>query len=138
MNVIKQYPYSGRFYRKINITTLSKDDFPYKIGDDYLRDSDGNIYQEKPIIVPSAPTSEKIREVDLLVTDCDITEASDSASSKFLSSKYVISIPFIKDVLLKRGDQFESDAFGLRVNGEVLALFPSQLGVKIYLSDIDN
>lgn len=138
MNILNPYPYNGKFFREVNIAMLDKDDFPYPIGDDFLRDMDGNIYQTKPIIMPSAPESEKVRAVDLFFTECDITEASQYASSAFLGSSFVISFPVQDTLKIKRGDFFESDIFGLRVNGEVTAIFPSQLGVKVYLKDIDN
>ena len=138
MNIIKTYPYEGKFTREIDISSLNNDDFPYPIGDDYLRDSDGNIYETKPIILPSAPASEKIKEIEVLSVNCDVTEASAYASTTVLGSKYVVSFDYQEDISIKRGDTFEADVYGLRVNGEVLAIFPTQLGVKIYLSDIDN
>lgn len=139
MRMIAKFPYEGRFFREVNILNLKDSDFPYPVGDDYLRDKNGEIYTSRVTdIPPSAPPSERILNIDSLVSNCDVTESSAYSGAAVLGSKYTVSLPAQSNINLLRGDIFEADVNGFRVNGEVLAIFPSQLGLKIYISDTDN
>lgn len=137
--MLTRFPYKCSVHRKVDLLKLKDEDFPYAIAGDYLRDENGEIMQKAPEdIKPSSPVSERYVDVDIMYSDCDITEASKSSNAVALGSVYVISLPFIDNLVIERGDSFVSEAFGLRINGEISAIFPSQLGVKLYISDSDN
>ena len=90
----------------------------------------------------SLPLDQQREEkIVVLETKCDIQEASHSYSSGFISASYSVYIPFdanIDKLDIRLGDSFESDAYGLRVNGKVTGVFPSQLGgVTVYIQDSD-
>ena len=139
MKIIKRFPYECTIKRSVDLLNLKDDDFPLKVDDDYLRDENGNIYESKPKnIVPSSPKSDRFINLFNLTSVCDITEASASINSTVLGSKFVVSLPLISPITILRGDILDSSAFGFRINGKVLALFPSQLGINLYISDKDN
>ena len=107
---IQEYPFIARFYR------ISVDE--------------------------SKPLDEQVEEKMLVLeTPCDITEASHSISTNFIWGKYSVYIPLDKDkerVVIKTGDVFESDFYGLDVNGKVVGVFPSQLGgITCYIQDTE-
>jgi hypothetical protein len=90
----------------------------------------------------SLPLYEQREErVDVLITECDITEASHTTSSNFISAKYSVYFPFNPDddeVEITIGMKFEADMYGVNVNGRVIGVFPSQLGgIVTYIEDID-
>lgn len=90
----------------------------------------------------SLPLDQQREEkIVVLETKCDIQEASHSYSSDFISAAYAVYIPFdtkLDKLNLRNGDSFESDAYGLRINGKVIGVFPSQLGgVTVYIQDSD-
>lgn len=74
-------------------------------------------------------------------TQCDITESSHSWSTNFIWAKYAVFFPFDVDVdelTISLGMEFEADLYGMRVNGKVVGVFPSQLGgVTVYIQDTD-
>lgn len=109
-NKLHDYPYFGQFYR------IGVDD--------------------------SKPLDEQFEEkIIVYETECDITESSHSWSRNFIWAKYAVYFPFDKDeeeISVRLGDLFEADMHGLRVNGKVVGVFPSQLGgVTIYVQDTD-
>lgn len=109
-NKLQDYPYFGQFYR------IGVDD--------------------------SKPLDEQFEEkIIVYETECDITESSHSWSRNFIWAKYAVYFPFDKgeeDIAVKMGDLFESNIHGLRVNGKVVGVFPSQLGgVTVYIQDTD-
>lgn len=89
----------------------------------------------------SLPLIEQVENrVDILTTECDITEASHSYSSNFISAKYAVYLPFDieDDIPIYTGLNFEANMYGVNVNGKVIGIFPSQLeGVTVYIEDID-
>jgi hypothetical protein len=89
----------------------------------------------------SKPLEEQVEEeIEILTTVCDIQENSHS-NGRFLSSDYVVYIPFKKrndDIKIKLGYMFSSNMYGLEINGKVTGVFPSQLGgIAIYIQDLD-
>lgn len=84
---------------------------------------------------------QKEEKIILLETECDITESSHSWSTNFIWAKYAVYFPFNPDVdtlNITLGVQFEAKLYGLRVNGKVVGIFPSQLGgVTVYIQDTD-
>ena len=84
---------------------------------------------------------QKEEKIVVFETPCDIIESSHSWSRNFIWAKYAIYFPFDKekeDIKVRLGDLFESNIYGLKVNGKVVGVFPSQLGgVTIYVQDTD-
>jgi hypothetical protein len=80
-------------------------------------------------------------KVVILETECDITEASHSYSTNFISAKYSVYFPFDPsedEVPVRIGHSFEAEMYGIRVNGKVVGVFPSQMGgVTVYIQDTD-
>ena len=90
----------------------------------------------------SKPLDQQLEErVIVLETECDITEASHSYFTNFISAKYSVYIPFDaneEDILIQAGQYFEADMYGMRINGKVVGVFPSQLGgITVYVQDAD-
>ncbi len=110
---------------------------------------DRDILQEYPFegefyyigIDESLPLEERV-EVEMLrlKTLCDIQEASHTVKSNFIDATYTIYIPFDKDnekVVIRRGDTFKADMYGLMVDGKVIGVFPSQMGgITVYIKDV--
>ena len=109
-NKLEDYPYYGYFYRIAIDESLPLD-------------------------------QQKEEKIVVFETRCDITESSHSWSRNFIWAKYAIYFPFDKekeDIKVRLGDLFESNIYGLKVNGKVVGVFPSQLGgVTIYVQDTD-
>lgn len=88
----------------------------------------------------SKPLDERKEErIDLLTIKCDI-QGNRSGMGYFLNASFSIYIPWdVNDKLpFKRGDLFESNIFGMIVNGEIIGIYPSQLGgCSIYIKDMD-
>lgn len=84
---------------------------------------------------------QKEEKIIVFETECDITESSHSWSRNFIWAKYAIYFPFDKDIetiSVRLGDLFEADLYGMRANGKVVGVFPSQLGgVTVYVQDTD-
>lgn len=109
-NLLDKYPYKGKFYR------IGVDD--------------------------SKPLDEQIEEeIVILETPCDIIESSHSWSTNFIWAKYAVYFPFDKDndeIVVKQGDLFKAEQYGLIVNGKVVGVFLSQLGgITVYVHDGD-
>ena len=90
----------------------------------------------------SLPLDEQVEtRVDLFETECDITESSHSWSRNFIWAKYAVYFPFNPEedeLTIQIGNLFEADLYGMRVNGKVVGVFPSQLGgVTVYVQDTD-
>lgn len=109
-NILQEFPHYGYFYIK-------------------------EIDESKPL---DQQTEERIV---LLETECDITESSHSWSKDFIWAKYTVYFPFDPDtdeLNITLGNFFEADMYGMRVNGKVVGVFPSQLGgVTVYIQDTD-
>lgn len=84
---------------------------------------------------------QKEEKVITFETPCDITESSHSWSRNFIWAKYAIYFPFDKhndEIKVRMGDMFEADLYGMKANGKVVGVFPSQLGgVTVYVQDTD-
>ena len=117
-NILSDYPFKGRFYR------IAIDE--------------------------SKPLDEQVEEeVTVLETECDVTESSHSWSNNFIWAKYAVYFPLKineeieednieSQVKVKMGDLFEADVYGMRANGKLVGVFPSQLGgVTCYVQDTD-
>jgi hypothetical protein len=94
------------------------------------------IDESKPLIEQTE------EEVVIYQTKCDIMESSHSWSNNFIWAKYAVFFPFDVDsgetLLVRMGDLFKADMYGLNVNGKVVGVFPSQLGgVVAYIQDSD-
>lgn len=89
----------------------------------------------------SLPLNEREeREKVILRTKCDIHESERSTAEGFLVSYFKIYFPFdVKEgIKIKRGDSFRGNMYGLVVNGEVIGIYPSQLGgCEVSLKDYD-
>lgn len=90
----------------------------------------------------SKPLDQQVEEkVVVFETSCDITESSHSWSTNFIWAKYAVYFPFDPEVdtlNIHIGLLFEADLYGMRVNGKVVGVFPSQLGgVTVYVQDQD-
>lgn len=101
---------------------------------------DGVFY--RAFIDTNKPLNEQKDEKEVIFeTKCDITESSHSWSNNFIWAKYAVYFPFDKEkdeVKVQLGDLFEGYIYGLRVNGKVVGVFPSQLGaVTVYVQDSD-
>jgi hypothetical protein len=109
-NILQEFPHYGCFYIK-------------KIDD------------SKPL------HQQKEEKVVLLETECDITESAHSWSKDFIWAKYTVYFPFYPgtdELNITPGIFFEADMYGLRVNGKVVGVFPSQMGgVTVYVQDLD-
>ena len=111
-NEIAEYPYDGTFY------TMQKSDADN--GD---------------------PLAETTEEVVLLNTKCDIQEASKNMSGDAIISYYNIFFPFDKEtgIIISRGVKFRGSAYGMNVEGTVVAPIPSQLGgCSVYIKVVDS
>ncbi|MEE1082193.1 MAG: hypothetical protein UH850_00405 [Paludibacteraceae bacterium] len=109
-NILQDYPHYGYFY------TVEVD-------------------ESKPL------DQQKEEKMIIFETVCDITESSHSWSRNFIWAKYAVYFPFNTDVdelNITLGNLFEADLYGMRVNGKVVGVFPSQLGgVTVYIQDTD-
>lgn len=107
-NILEEYPFDGGFYT-------------YEI--DYSKPLD----------------EQKEEEVLVLETKCDIQE-SGKALSNTVTATYAIYFPFDKEtgVNITNGMEFRGDLYGLRVNGIVKGVFPTQMGGCVaYVVDKD-
>lgn len=71
-------------------------------------------------------------EVVVLVTKCDIMEASHARVGDFIKAVYSIYVPFDKTLVdpinVNRGIMFRANMYGLLIEGKVEGVFPFQLG----------
>jgi hypothetical protein len=107
---------------------------------------DRNILQEYPFtgkfyyidIDESKPLEERVpEEFVLLETPCDIQESQKSESGSIHAS-FNIYFPFKKEdgINIKRGDLFVGYMYGMKVDGQVIGVFPTQMGgCEVYLMD---
>lgn len=109
-NILEEYPHYAYFYRF-------------------------RVDESKPL------HEQKEQKVIVFETPCDITESSHSWSQNFIWAKYSIYFPFNSssdEIEVQLGDLFESNLYGMDVNGKVVGVFPSQLGgVTVYVQDTD-
>lgn len=90
---------------------------------------DGEFYEMT--VDTSLPPSQRVEtEVVLLSTECDIQEAQKGESDGATNAKFNVYYPFdkTKGVNIRRGVSFRGSMYGVKVEGKVIGLFPSQLG----------
>lgn len=108
-NLLNEYPFDGAFYR-------------YGVDE-------------------SKPLDEQVEEeILVLETKCDIQSSSKSDASGNITAYFNVYFPFDKEVGIDitRGLRFKGDMYGLKVNGEVISVEPSQLGgCACYVKDLD-
>lgn len=105
-NQIQEYPFDGKFT-------------------DFVEGEDEN----------GMPTEETII---ILETKCDIQESAKSDAGGFISASFSIYFPFEKllGMPVKRGMTFEGSIYGMSVDGEVVGVFPTQMGgCTAYIKD---
>lgn len=93
------------------------------------------------IVDESKPLDQQkeVRQV-LLSTQCDIIESSHTRSADAIWNDYVVYFPLNDGdtIKIQNGTLFEADVNGLKIDGKVVGIFPSQLGgVKVYIQDKD-
>lgn len=108
-NEIEEYPFDGAFY------TYGVDD--------------------------SKPLDEQVEEeILILSTKCDIQESQKTDAGGNVSASFNVYFPFDKEkgINLKRGMRFKGSIYGLAINGEVIGVFPTQMGgCACYIKDKD-
>lgn len=110
--MIEQFPYEGEFYYTTESTA-----------------EDGNLLDGD---VEETETS-------VLVTKCDIQEASKMFNSGALIADYNVYFPLSDGgkTKVRRGYSFRGSLHGVPVSGTVTGLFPCQLGVKATVKEVD-
>ena len=94
------------------------------------------------VIDESKPLDQQVEVKQVLYsTLCDIVESSHTWSADAIFGKYAVYFPVdLANQEIKRapGVLFESEINGLKVDGKVVGVFPSQIGgVKVYIQDMD-
>lgn len=77
--------------------------------------------------------------VSILTTECDIQESQKSDAYGNISASFNIYFPFDKvlGVEIKRGMLFKGNMYGMNVEGEVMGVFPTQMGgCACYIKDL--
>lgn len=109
MSLLEEYPFNGSFY------TYGVD-------------------ESKPL------EEQHDEEILVLETECDIQEVTNSDSGGNITASFEVFFPFDKSegIAIKRGMIFKGNMYGLDVNGEVVGVFPTQLGgCTCYIKDRD-
>ena len=93
----------------------------------------------RSVIDESKPLDQREEEIiTVLVTPCDIQEASHSTPNNFIKAAFEVFFPVKASVPVKTGDKFFCNFMGLDVKGRVTGVFPSILGgCKCYIDDTD-
>lgn len=93
----------------------------------------------RTFIDDTKPLEEQVEEKkQVLASKCDIQEVSATENGNFINASFRVFIPMANFLPVKRGDLFEGSAYGMRVNGEIIGIYPSQLGgCTIYIKDRD-
>lgn len=95
----------------------------------------------RTFIDESKPLDERVEEQEtLLETPCDIQQVSQNDGGNFVNASFKVYFPISTnvDLNIKRGHFFDGEMYGMKVNGEIIGIFPSQLGgCTVYLKDID-
>lgn len=106
---ISEYPYRGRFY----YTSVDM----------------------------SLPMDQRVpEEVTVLDTECDMQEAGSNVTGGITNASFSIYFPFDAEgtMPVRRGHMFRGEMYGMVVDGEVIGVFPTQLGGCVaYLKDRD-
>lgn len=102
---------------------------------------EGEFYKKE--IDKTLPPSEWVEEeVVVFTTKCDIQESAKqkSAASGFSSVSFNIYFPFDTNsgIEIKKGMFFRGSMYNMEVEGEVIGLFPTQLGgCAVYIKDLE-
>lgn len=99
---------------------------------------DGEFY-EKTIDTSLPPSQQVETEVVLLSTKCDIQESQKTENDGATNAKFNVYYPFDKEegVNIKRGVSFRGSMYGVKVEGKVIGVFPTQLGgCGCYIGDM--
>lgn len=102
------------------------EEYPFE-GEFYTYEKDGSSWGADPV--------EKV----VLSTECDIQESQKSDAYGNITASFNIYFPFDKEVgiEIKRGMLFRGSMYGLEVKGEVIGLFPTQMGgCACYIKDL--
>lgn len=102
------------------------EEYPFE-GEFYTYEKDDSSWGAEPV--------EKV----ILSTECDIQESQKSDAYGNITASFNIYFPFDKDagIEIKRGMLFRGSMYGLEVKGEVIGLFPTQMGVcACYIKDL--
>lgn len=109
MRIIEEYPFTGKIYR--------------------------------PYIDESLPLEERVETLELVLsTKCDIQQTSSNDGGNLIDASFKIFFPIdtSKKINIKRGYLFEGEMYGIEVNGEIIGIYPSQLGgCTIFIKDRD-
>lgn len=102
-----EYPYNGAFY---------------KVGID-----------------ESLPPSQQVEdEILVMEVKCDIQEAQKTDSNGYIVSSFNVYFPFDtkEDLPINKGMIFKGSKYGLKVEGEIIGLDPTQMGgCAVYLKN---
>lgn len=90
----------------------------------------------------SLPLDQQVEtEVTVLETECDIQEAGSNVTGGITNASFSIYFPFDPSgrMPVRRGHKFRGEMYGMAVDGEVIGVFPTQLGGCVaYLKDKDT
>lgn len=92
-------------------------EYPYT-GEFYTYEEDDSQWGADPV--------EKV----VFSTVCDIQEAQKLYSGGSLSASYNVYFPFEEEdgITIQRGMKFRGEAYGLKIEGDVIGVFPYQMG----------
>ena len=89
----------------------------------------------------SLPLDQQVEEkVTILETECDIQEAGSNVTGGITNASFSVYFPFDPDgkMPVRRGHQFYGEMYGMPVDGEVIGIFPTQMGGCVaYIKDKD-
>jgi len=110
---------------------------------------DRQILQEYPFVGTfftfgkdkTKPLDEQVEtDIEIMTTVCDIQGVSGTNSNGFITSTFKIFFPITvgEDIVIKRGDTFRGNFYGLNVNGIIDSIVPSPMGgCEVILKDMD-
>lgn len=81
------------------------------------------------------------KEIDILVTRCDIQEAGSTVTGGIANASFSVYFPIPDNGIMpvRSGHKFRGIYYGMTVDGEVNGVFPNQLGGCVaYLKDKDS
>ena len=130
-NILTEYEFYGVFY-KVETPTPKDGDILGPDNGDLLADDAGDAEKEEE--------AEEAKETVLLEVKCDIQRTDNLISSGVITMGYDIFFPTPKGDIpesikpyvmpngLVPGVRFRSSMYGLKIDGMVIGLFPSQMG----------
>jgi hypothetical protein len=144
LSSIEEYPYSGYFYTVVeSASTSTTPPTP----------SDGSLLDEGEEDSAEEENEESATEEKVFYeTRCDIQEATKSYNDGSLVDGYNVFFPYpTEDILdaggnilvkagetnVRRGLLFKGSLQGMTIQGTVLAVFPTTIGVKCAIKEVD-